>query len=364
MAAVAVLGISAGCSESYEFHGESPVCDVENEIWCNNVCLEKGNFDKFHWSACNKCEEGWCDSDDNLTNGCEYYFLDDTLHLASCGKCENGWCDSNENLADGCDYYYKDETLHLASCGVCAEHYYDGNNDPLDGCEIDLLTNHDNCGNDRKQCRNDQICQNGDCVCQNGMTDCNGECLDLKRLHLKDCNVCEDGYNKNNDSDARGCWMAMCGSDNPQSSQIAEFVDTQNDPNNCGQCGYTCKLVQECVNGKCQCPDGGNLMMVTGSGIVIRNAPDATAKELAKLNQYDYICGFDFDNNNTYINVRYTDTNHQDFEGWIYYESLAKTLDICEECPNYPVVEYAEQFLYKNTNLCVYDHLKKSDGVI
>ncbi len=78
---------------------------------CNGSCL---NLSLLNMKDCSTCKDGYCDADQNMSNGCEAYYLDDDdQNCGACGKactgeglgCVEGKCEkicqSDEDCSDG-----------------------------------------------------------------------------------------------------------------------------------------------------------------------------------------------------------------------------------------------------------------------
>ena len=146
-----------------------PVCEDGTEL-CGTECL---NFNDLHLESCEACSAGYCDTDENLANGCEASTQDDDNHCGACGnacsegeKCSEGTCtlicQDGELYCNG--ECLKAEELHLAACDACAENYCDTDNNLANGCEAFALADDaGNCGACGLACNAGESCVSGSC---------------------------------------------------------------------------------------------------------------------------------------------------------------------------------------------------------
>ena len=200
-----------------------------NEKRCNNVCMAVSNVPE---SGCgtsctpcsvrhavatcasngtcsySECETGWGDCDGDATNGCETNLL------------ENGNCGACGVSCTG--------TLYQCTPNGCAA----GCPSPGTTCAVGgactYLTDTANCGACGKVCALDNAsasCASGTCV----FLCAPGEVL---------CDAVDAGAS-------------------PDAAASPVCVDTNEDPNNCGQCGRVCtSSAGACAGGTCVCPQG------------------------------------------------------------------------------------------------------------
>ena len=182
-------------------------------------------------------------------------------------------------------------------------------------------------------CHEDEKCVQGDClpICLDS-TYCNGDCIDLAKLHLSACDQCADNWCDINNNLANGCESHAKG----------------NDPNNCGSCGHKCESNETCEEGVCISHFVTQRMMVITDDLQVRTGPGKSNPSIGSLNQYEYI----------------TVTEEQDgwyrheFDGQEGWSSGSYLMDICETCEGRKAIDYAEQFLYdSDSKLCTWDHL-------
>ncbi len=192
------------------------------------------------------CDPGYADCNNNATDGCEVNIDNGPNNCGSCGSvcslanatsscsggvcvidfCDPGYLDCNGNPSDGCEVNTDNDPNNCGSCGsvcslanatstcsggvcvidFCDPGYLDCNGNPSDGCEVNIDNDPNNCGSCGFVCslaNATSSCSGGVCVidfCDPGYADCNNNATD-------------------------GC-----------------EVYTDNDPNNCGSCGFVCSL--------------------------------------------------------------------------------------------------------------------------
>lgn len=139
---------------------------------CGDQCL---NLAELNLESCDTCLAGFCNNDDDLSNGCEVNAMTDDVN--NCGGCgitcnEDQTCQSG-NCTDLCP---EGETLcgetclnltelHLASCDACADAYCDADGNLANGCEIDALAGDmNNCGACGNVCEEGDKCDQGQCI--------------------------------------------------------------------------------------------------------------------------------------------------------------------------------------------------------
>lgn len=155
-----------------------------------------------------------------------------------------------------------------ASCGMACKGGFGDCNKQFcsDGCEIDLTSDHDNCGACGKKCLSNQTCRMGQCMCPEGTVDCDGDCVDVSS-DPRNCGAC--GYRcggptarsprhpgggspacKNGEC-TYVCFPGFADCDGYLGNGCE--ADLRMDQDNCGACGTKCnaRAGQPCVEGKC-----------------------------------------------------------------------------------------------------------------
>ncbi len=108
------------------------------------------------------------------------------------------------------------EILHLADCSSCAENFCDSDNNLINGCEIDTKAfDTENCGGCGVTCKENEKCDAGSCVlnCQESETICGDVCVNLAEKHLATCDQCVEGYSNCDEDMSNGCETAINSSD-------------------------------------------------------------------------------------------------------------------------------------------------------
>ncbi len=220
----------------YCVHGEcASLCSAEYGLAvCGENCVD---LTQNHLISCDTCQINWCDADhDMATNGCEASA--EYLHQnADCATCAAGFCDLDQNASNGCE---ADMTvLHLSSCDACAPGWCDADNDLTNGCEDEASTSTVNCGTCGHACEIGEKCYHGQCrQCPLDQTGCGENCVDLTPLHWTDCDgTCVAGYADCDNEASNGC-----------ETNIAS------DSLNCGACGQECRPEDTCDAGTCTMP--------------------------------------------------------------------------------------------------------------
>ena len=221
---------------------KSLVCEGEGE-WtvCGGKCvkIDDGHIDK----EC-ICKTGYCNSDGDLTNGCEQSTGTEN-NCKSCGdKCgQNQRC----TIEDGCVCLDEPDIIEISLNNggdkkciklsevhmtrkclgedeyCCEEWYYDLDGNVENGCEIDLKNNTEYCGKDRVNCK--EVVVNADSI----------SCSDGVCSYL----TCIDGYKDCDSNSANGC-----------------EIDMKNNIYHCGGCNIECpvyKNVEEGVQKQAEC---------------------------------------------------------------------------------------------------------------
>jgi hypothetical protein len=164
--------------------------------------------------------------------------VDTTTSSAHCGSCGNS-CDTLFELCSDSNCACKPGLL------ACGNQCLDVQNDPT------------HCGNCGTECRGDQICDGGDCACRPGLTDCGGTCVDLTS-DVNHCGACASaacGADQKCEAGVCAAASADCGNGltacDASNNRVA-CIDTDKDPNNCGDCGNRCDRDELCVAGNCR----------------------------------------------------------------------------------------------------------------
>jgi hypothetical protein len=161
-----------------------------------------------------------------------------------------------------------------------------------DGCETSTISDPSNCGACGNSC-DGGLCWLGACGCPNGLAQCADSCVDLSSDGLN-CGACGVVCKPPEASDPR--WICgpsvtpknttwVCGEGACKLSCKPEKADcnqdfcgdgcetsTASDPKNCGACGNECLAGQECVGGKCLCPNDGTTLC-RGECVNLQNDP-------------------------------------------------------------------------------------------
>ena len=143
---------------------------------------------------------------------------------------------------------------------------------PSSGCATPLTTN-SNCGSCGNMCSTGTVCTNGVCVsvCEPGMTYCSGDCVDMTS-DPSNCGGCGSVCVSEPNSEG-ACISGSCGitcesgfSDCDGSVDNGCETNIRSDHENCGGCGNSCSIYQNCSNFSCvPCGYGGG-PACTGSG--------------------------------------------------------------------------------------------------
>ncbi len=259
-------------------------------------------------------------------------------------------------------------------------------------------------------CAEDEKCVDGQCLprCIDETTYCNGDCLFLDNLHLKDCNTCADNYCDADANLANGCEINAMDTDNNNCGACGKVCETGtsckagvcesnceegktwcgesclnlselhlascsacadnycdadgnlangceidakgSDANNCGACGKACNSGEVCNKGTCAVPYESHRMMVVGTGseLMVRKGPGTTYEDFGELYDFQYITVLE-EKDGWYRH------NFNGQDGWSSGDYL---MDACDNCKSRKAIDYAEKFLYDpSTRLCTWDHL-------
>lgn len=319
------------------FGGELPTyacsTNLSNDIWncgaCNHQC--GGDTPAYHLQMgcadgeCQAfCKKGYSDCNGITDDGCESDPLSDSNNCGVCGNkcaagvaCIEGTCGCPPGLTN-CNGTCVDLATDDGNCGACgtacfdnqpdggepvpAHMYYgcrnrqctdlrcvhtqsefweDCNHDvPTDGCEINLASpSTDNCGKCGNRCDPGQKCFDTEktgvaCQCQGGQTLCPAippyfpeHCADVEN-DPQNCGSCGYGCPYVTGAVAT-CSHGVCGyvctggtADCNNRADDGCETDLNRDPANCGACGAACAVAegQPCVAGRCatrECDAGG-----------------------------------------------------------------------------------------------------------
>ncbi len=262
------------------------------------------------------CEQGFLDCNGIIDDGCEVDPQKNRQNCGGCGnKCPDGvacingscGCPPGMTLCDlGCTDLSRDD-FNCGSCNFwCSEHQPDGGTKPLppntffgcsegkcedihcyhdmstvfadcdnvrsNGCEVNLsIPNMEHCGRCNNKCDPGQRCTllEGstalDCQCKGGKTLCGASCVDLEN-DPKNCGSCGYGCPTKSGLTAT-CSHGRCSFECPKgfadcNGNPIDGCEAQlaKDPRNCGACGNSCDVAngQPCIGGTCamkECDD-------------------------------------------------------------------------------------------------------------
>jgi hypothetical protein len=110
-----------------------------------------------------------------------------------------------------------------------------------------------NCGTCGNKCAANEICRGGKCGCGPLSEHCDGVCTNVQS-DPKNCGTCG-----NKCVTCQMCLAGACTTDCPIGKDCcgtSGCVDTQTNPAHCGGCGITCDPDASCEDGKCVCSSG------------------------------------------------------------------------------------------------------------
>jgi hypothetical protein len=227
---------------------------------CGNACPNPPNATSqcLNGTCATICNEHFADCNNNPFDGCEANTQTDTNH---CGTC-NAQCVTGQNQVANCVN---------GTCQVsCSTGYGDCDGNPLNGCETNTTNTANHCGACNNMCPGGAnatgACVNSVCTlaCTSGFGDCNGNnadgCETNLNTNLNNCGgcgvVCPDRPNSSPVCSAGFCNVSCdpgflnCNGNPFDGCEINRLTDD----NNCGTCGNSCNIFQDCINGVCQAP--------------------------------------------------------------------------------------------------------------
>lgn len=153
----ACTAVGSGCAQGQTLCGGQCVSlqsDFNNCGACGQVCQQlPGSSPVCSGGACTFiCQSGFSDCDQDPRNGCETIVQSDPNH---CGSCSN-ICQQHPNT-------YSPICDNGTCLSVCLPGYQDCNQNLADGCELNVETDHNNCGGCGIVCGGSQICVTGQC---------------------------------------------------------------------------------------------------------------------------------------------------------------------------------------------------------
>lgn len=170
--------------------GICPDPSIKDNYFHENRCIDSEGHNRLHTIYhCNKCGDACAATYDCINKGNDYYCacpsgltectisgvkrcinLSD-LHKTACDKCESGWEDCNNDPSDGCEARTSDDKYNCGRCGSncdqafprkhvsgivcvsgtcqftgCEAGYGNCDSDNSNGCEVNLTTAADSCG--------------------------------------------------------------------------------------------------------------------------------------------------------------------------------------------------------------------------
>ena len=303
--------------------GTNTATDTQNCGACGHVCPT--GADAFHFRAacvdgqCQPfCQAEWSDCNGLPDDGCESNPKTDPNNCGICGNacapgvpCLDGkcGCPPGRTSCDGTCVDLADDDDNCGACGFrCRDHqpedagalppnmfygchqstcsvprcYHDddvfwvdcnGKQDP-DGCEVDLAKpNMDHCGKCGNKCAPNQQCFSTsdtgmDCQCKGTKTFCPAvgwhpaQCADLENdpLNCGSCGYACPTIDGADTTCVNGRCTFACRPEQADCNGLTADgceVDLMKDPRNCGACGHSCDVAagQPCVGGQCVTTD-------------------------------------------------------------------------------------------------------------
>lgn len=174
--------------------------------------------------SCDLCKDQFLDCDNNKANGCETQYP--ALHMLDCSRCENGYANCDNNMANGCEVKLSDR--NWSSCNTCLPNTANCDNNPANGCEINLVQKNwascgtcsagfGNCTKAASGACTTRLTSNASaqgtaaCVCTTGKADCdnnweNGCETDLEAMNWLNCSkACANGWLDWDKDQSNGC---------------------------------------------------------------------------------------------------------------------------------------------------------------
>lgn len=231
------------------------------------------------------CETGYADINGVFSDGCEgiapgYCLIGEIFYTEGTENPSNP-CQSCQSSQDNTNWssqpngtacavpHASNSQCHNGECipGGCDPGWGDCNAVPGDGCEVNTDADENNCGACENSCsspNSSSLCIGGQCYissCYPGWADCNGTHGDGCEVNTdsdeNNCGACGNScFLPNASSVCIGgqCYISSCDTGwmdcNGTPGDGCE-VNTDNDENNCGSCGYSCPPGQTCVDGTC-----------------------------------------------------------------------------------------------------------------
>ncbi|MBN9160779.1 MAG: hypothetical protein J0I07_07445 [Myxococcales bacterium] len=196
----------------------------------------------------------------------------------NCGACGVECPGANDTTVE--KVLHADWRCSSGACAMsCMQGFSNCNGSPGDGCEVNTQCDPDNCGGCGIKCGDGVECILGTCGCKPGLTQCqpstctNYDMRACSALDVDDenCGACGHACPTGDDNPPhtyRGCANSECDHykcerswedcNNDLQKDGCE-VDVDNDPNNCGACGFKCAAGQKCSEGQCLCEPGAQL---------------------------------------------------------------------------------------------------------
>ncbi len=245
----------------------------------------------------------------------------------SCGNCGNG------------------EACQAGAC-ECLPNRGDCNGLPGDGCEVDHLTDDQYCGDCFTSCTAPETCVSGSCKttgCAPGTADCDpvpdGICETDIYTDENNCGGCGAACSTSGGiaSCAAGSCSIVCtapGMDDCSADENVSRDGCETDvttATNCGGCGITCGVGQDCING--QCLDVAWMASMVSWWWFDGNVQDSRGNHDGTIpgspNSPTYTTSgrfggaYHFDGYDDYINVGVINVqNNFTLAGWFYLEGL------------------------------------------